>query len=102
MDTVSCDKIVERGGFGVLDDQTRKIKTDTTRLLSANDEIKFSRFFQRLIELYFKNEMQSNAGTSFRLVNTDGSLALHYWNSGDCRNTNYEAIRELFTKGRKF
>ena len=46
------------------------------------------------MELYLKNEMHSNAGTFFQVINTDKSLNFKYWNSGDCRDTYYGNLRK--------
>jgi hypothetical protein len=93
MDSVSCDKIVEKDGVGVLDDKNRHILIDTVKVLNNSDEKLFSLFFQRLVELYLKNEMHSNAGARYVVKNTNNSFYIDYWNSGDCRDTYYGDIR---------
>ena len=95
VDTVSCDKIVEKNGIGVVDDNNRHIIIDTTKILTVDDEKVFSIFLQRLLELYLKNEMHANAGAVYHVINTDKSLDFKYWNSGDCRDTYYGKIREI-------
>jgi hypothetical protein len=94
MDTISCDKIIEKGGLGVLDDKARAIVLDTTKILKLEDEKLLSLFLQRLLELYLKAEMHSNGGNIFRVINTDSELNFTYWNSGNCRDTYYEKVRE--------
>jgi hypothetical protein len=94
MDTVPCGRIIEKGGYGVLDDKTRVIILDTTKLLNLGDEKLMSEFLQRLLELYLKNEVHSNAGSQFQVINTNSTLYLSYWNSGDCRDTYYGKIRQ--------
>ena len=94
MDTVPCDKIVEKGGAGVLDDKTRVIVLDTTKLLNFGEEKLISIFLQRLLELYLKNEVHSNSGTVYQVINTNSSLNFTYWNSGDCRDTYYAKVRK--------
>jgi hypothetical protein len=93
MDTVSCDKIVEKHGVGVLDDNNRHLIIDTVKVLNNSDEKLFSLFFQRLLELYLKNEMHANAGARYYVRNTNNSFNIDYWNSGDCRDTYYGNIR---------
>jgi hypothetical protein len=93
MDTVSCDKIVEKNGVGVLDDNNRHIQIDTVKFLNLGDEKLFSRFFQRLVELYLKNEMHANAGARYYVRNTNTTFVIDYWNSGDCRDTYYWDLR---------
>jgi hypothetical protein len=93
-DTVSCGKIVERNGVGVLDDKNRLILIDTVKVLSIGDEKLISKFLQRLLELYLKNEIYSNAGAMYHVINTDKTLDFQYWNSGDCRDTYYGDIRK--------
>jgi hypothetical protein len=94
IDTVSCDKIVEKGGFGVLDDRTRVIVLDTSKLLSVENEKLISMFLQRLLELYLKDEMHANAGSVYQVINTDATLSFKYCNSGDCRDTYYDKVRK--------
>jgi len=94
MDSVPCDKIIEKSGIGLLDDKTRRIVLDTTKLLNLEDEKLVSLFLQRLLELYLKNEVHANAGTVFHILNSDSSLNFTYWNSGDCRDTFYEKVRK--------
>ena len=83
-DTVSCG--------GVVDNKARRILIDTVKVLSIDDEKLISKFLQRLLELYLKNEIHSNAGALFHVINTDKTLDFTYWNSGDCRDTYYGNI----------
>jgi hypothetical protein len=94
MDTVSCDRIVERNGFGVVDDRTRKTLIDTSMILGIDDKKLFSRFLQRLIELYLKKQVNGNSGTVYHIINTDSTLDFWYLNSGDCQDTYYGDIRK--------
>ena len=73
-----------------------KIVKDTSIILTLDDEKVFSKFLQRILELYLKNEFHANAGTVYNLINTDKSFKIYYCNSGDCRNTNYREVRKLF------
>ena len=97
LDTVPCDKIVEKDGFGVLDDRLRKIIVDTTKILNFEEEKLISQMLQRILELYLKNELHSNSGSYFQIENTDGTLRINYWNSGDCLDTYYfKTRRQIF------
>jgi hypothetical protein len=99
MDTVNCHKIVEKNGFGVLDEKFRGIVLDTTKIITLADEKLISSFLQRLLELYLKNEMHSNAGTDYTVSTSKSKFYLSFWNSGDCRDTYYQKVRkQLFGK----
>jgi len=94
MDTVSCDKIVEVNGCGVLDDKERKKVLDVSKVINLEDEKLISIFLQRLIELSLRNEIDSNAGDMFHVINTNKEMYFTYWNSGNCRDTYYEKVRK--------
>jgi len=94
LDTVPCGFIVEKDGFGVLDDKRRVIILDTIKYLTKEDEKLISVFIQRLVELYLKHELGSNAGTIYEVSYTDLTMKFTYWNSGDCRDTYYRKVRE--------
>jgi hypothetical protein len=94
VDSVQCDKIAVKDGFSHVDDRTRTVVLDKTLMLDLEDEKSVSRFIQRLIELYLKNEVHSNAGTGYDVINTDSTLNFSYWNSGDCRDTYYGGLRK--------
>ena len=97
LDTISCDKIIEKNGYGVLDDSLRKIVVDTSKVLSINEEVLISKMLQRILELYLKNEVHSNAGSYFEISNSDGTMNICYWNSGDCQDTYYyKTRRQIF------
>ena len=93
LDTVNCFKIIEKNGIGVLDDNYRVIVLDTCKVLTTKDEELLSTFLQRLVELYLKNEMHSNAGFNFVISSSDSNFYLSFWNSGNCRDTYYPKVR---------
>lgn len=102
IDEVPCDDIVERNGVGILNPEKRKTITDYTKVLEENDEKLFSDFLQRLMELYLKPLVLGNFGSFYKVKNTDNSLNLRYWNSGNVMNTNYQTLKnEVFGELKK-
>jgi len=99
VDTVSCDKIINKNGVGVLDDFQRVIVFDSTKILNDSDEEMLSKMLQRLLELKLRSELHSNHGDNFKVEYTDGSLFFNYWNSGNYYDTYYWKTRmQLFGK----
>ena len=94
LDSISCDQIIEKNGYGVLDDRLRQKIVDTSKILNINEEILISKMLQRILELYLKNEVHANAGSYFQISNSDGTMNISYWNSGDCRDTYYYTTRK--------
>lgn len=98
VDSVSCDDIVtiyeQDYSFSEIDENSRKIIIDTTKLLTKKEEKIMNKFILQIMSLYMEQEVFSNAGTVYQIINTDSSLNIAYWNSGDCRNTNYREVRK--------
>jgi hypothetical protein len=88
IDTVSCDKIHEI--------TNRKIIIDTTLQLTKENEKIIIDFVKRLAELYFKEQLYSNAGDFYKVLDSDSSMRIEFWNSGDIYNTNYDKVRDIF------
>ena len=102
IDKVPCDDIVERNGVGILNPRKRTIIVDYTKVLEKKDEKLFSDFLQRLMELYLKPLVVGNYGSYYIVKNTDNSLNLRYWNSGNVMNTNYQTLKnEVFGELKK-
>lgn len=99
VDSVSCDNIIsiyENGynyGSGI-DENSRVIVIDTFKTLTKSDEKIINKFIVRIMDLYLRQEMYSNAGTTYHIQHTDSTLDIKYWNNGDCKNTNYGKVRK--------
>lgn len=97
MDSVSCENLKIVDGKTKIDDNSRVIIFDTTRLIKINEQELVNDFLKRVFELYLNGEeLCSNAGTYFYIYNTEQTLSLKYWNSGNCSETTYGRVREIF------
>ncbi len=98
VDSVSCDNIIsiyeEDYSYSDIDENSRIIVIDTFKILTKNDEKIINKFIIRVMNLYLRQEMHSNAGTTYHIQHTDSTLDLNYWNNGDYRNTNYGKVRK--------
>ncbi|GET34350.1 hypothetical protein PbJCM13498_32130 [Prolixibacter bellariivorans] len=96
-DTVPCD-IVEKHGIGVLDDAKREVIVDTSKVLNTEEERQISNFIKRVSELYIEGgNWYWNFGDYYTIKNTNGTFLLHYWNSGNNRETGYHnMIKKIF------
>ncbi len=99
MDSISCDYVLENYSTPGFYDKGRIIKLDTVKILNLQDEIQISKFIQRLTELYLQDGFYSNHGNYYEVINTGREYApfqLHYWNSGNLKDTYYHRVRKLF------
>lgn len=54
------------------------------------------------MELYLKPLVVGNFGSYYAVRNTDNSLNLRYWNSGNVMDTNYQTLKnEVFGELKK-
>jgi hypothetical protein len=92
-DTVPFD-IIESNGAGMLDDSKRIIVLDTLKMLNINDEKLIKDFIQRITELNLKGPLfTANAGNSYLIRNTNETLKIHFWNSGNTLKTDYYEMK---------
>ena len=98
IDSISCDYILANYSTPGFFDKNRIIKLDTIKVLNLQDEIQISQFIQRLTELYLQDGLYSNHGDYYEVVNTEDytPFQLHYWNSGNHKDTYYYKVRKLF------
>ncbi len=99
IDSISCDYILENYSTPGFYDKNKIIKLDTMKVLNLQDEIQISHFIQRLTELYLQDGVYSNHGNYYEVINTGREYApfqLHYWNSGNIKDTYYHKVRRLF------
>ena len=101
VDIVPCNDIIEKNGFGILNDEKRVIIIDTTVNLTFRNQILLNEFIQRIVELYLNpvvNEI-GNFGSYYLIRNTDLTFSVLYLNSGEQMDTYYDKVRkEIFNK----
>jgi hypothetical protein len=98
-DSVSFDT-KGNNGAGIFDLSKRKIAQDTLILLNIDKEEHIKNFIQRITELNLNGPvMSSNAGDSFLIRNTNKSLNIYFWNSGNVMKTGYHEMKSsIFSK----
>lgn len=99
-DKVPCGKIVNKNGFGVLDDQLRIIIKDTVVLFKKRDENLAELFIKDLLKLYLNGKVGlGNYGDHYIIYNTDSSFSLDYFNTGNSSKTLFKDLKyQLFGK----
>ena len=118
MDTVCCNKIVVENGIGLLDDETRVIKIDVTKILTMEDERLVNLFIHRILELKlnqnlfaWNEELINNnnksieegfieivifeeSGTQIQIKNSSSDFLLSFYNLELMANTWYAKVRK--------
>jgi hypothetical protein len=113
MDSVSCKNLKNIGGYAEIDDNSRVVIKDTTKLLSKANEELINLFIHRLLEIYLNQEdhngdsliyIYADSGTRLKIANSDSTLNLEFWNIDSMANTWYGYVRSrIFNeKPRKF
>lgn len=106
IDSVPCDSIVVvEDIYAGVDDNKRQIIKDTTKSLTNNDEKIINLFLNRIFDLYLDHyDTRSDedviyicldSGTSVHIVDTYGTLLLHYSNIDSMTNTYYGLMKVL-------
>ena len=92
-DTVPFD-IIKSNGAGMLDNSKRVIVVDTIKTLNINEEEIIKEFIQRITELNLKGPLiYANAGNSYFIWNTNETLKIRFWNSGNALKTDYYQMK---------
>jgi len=97
-DSVFCENIKN----GRIDDNSRVIIRDTTKILTAADERLINLFLHRLLEVYLNKEdfhdvllfnIYNDSGTTLKVMNSDSTLCLYFWNIDSMSNTWFGHVR---------
>jgi hypothetical protein len=110
-DTVSCERIISKNGYSGLDDDTRVIEIDVTKVLTLEDERLLNILIHRILELSLNDERFKwdvieeddvenieinifiDSGVHFEIKTSSMGLYLSYWNIDQGANTWYGKIR---------
>lgn len=104
IDTVSCDRIIEKDGIGILDDKERVIVKDTIKHISKEDEMIFNNFIHRLLELtinfdysfsnYRPFVQYLDSGNRLEVIHSDSLFHIQFTNLWENSNTWYGYIKK--------
>jgi len=101
-DSVSCENIKSYGDYAEIDNDSRVIIRDTSKILTAADEKLINLFLHRLLEVYLNKEdfhdgilhnFYVDSGTTLKVMNSDSTLNLYFWNIDSMSNTWYGHVR---------
>ncbi|WP_289056200.1 hypothetical protein [Carboxylicivirga marina] len=91
-DSVPFD--INNNGAESFDITKRIIVQDTLKTLNITEEKLVKDFIQRITELNLKGPvLSSNAGDLYLIRNTNKSLNIHFWNSGNIMETGYLELK---------
>lgn len=93
IDTVPCDRIINKNGVGVLDNASRIIVFDSAKTINKSERKLISNMLQKTFMLYLNGGDLYNFGDIYQIEYTDGSMSFEYWNSGSQNITGYWDLR---------